>query len=71
MGQRLTRRRFVETTAATLAAAYAIAPRASAAGQAAYRDLIERWAKGRPVPLLFSRELVEAAAELRIACTPP
>ena len=36
-----------------------------------YRDLIERWAKGRTVPLLFSRERVEAAAELRIACTPP
>ena len=32
-----------------------------------YRDLIERWAKGRTVPLLFSRERVEAAAELRIA----
>jgi penicillin amidase len=36
-----------------------------------YRDLIERSAKGRPVPLLFSRERVEAAAELRISCTPP
>ena len=36
-----------------------------------YRDLIERWAKGRPVPLLFSRKRVEAAAELRISCTPP
>ena len=35
------------------------------------RDLIERWAKGRAVPLLFSRERVEAAAELRISCTPP
>jgi penicillin amidase len=35
-----------------------------------YRDLIERWAKGRPVPLLYSREQVEAAAELRISCTP-
>ena len=36
-----------------------------------YRDLIERWAKGRPVPLLYSRDQVEAAAELRISCTPP
>ena len=35
-----------------------------------YRDLIERWAKGRPVPLLYSRQRVEAAAELRISCTP-
>ena len=35
-----------------------------------YRDLIGRWAKGRAVPLLFSRERVEAAAEQRIACTP-
>ncbi len=35
-----------------------------------YRDLIARWAKGRAVPLLFSRSRVEAATEQRIACTP-
>jgi hypothetical protein len=27
--------------------------------------------EGRPVPLVFSRKRVEAAAELRISCTPP
>ena len=35
-----------------------------------YRDLIERWATGRTVPLLYSRARVEAAAEQRIVCTP-
>ena len=35
-----------------------------------YRNLIERWAKGRTVPLLYSRARVEAAAEQRIVCTP-
>ena len=35
-----------------------------------YRDLIGRWARGRAIPLLYSRERVEDATELRIACTP-
>jgi penicillin G amidase len=35
-----------------------------------YRDLIERWARGGTVPMLFSRERVEAATEQRIVCTP-
>ena len=39
-------------------------------GSPHYRDLIERWADGRPVPLLFSRKRVEAATEQLISCSP-
>ena len=39
-------------------------------GSPHYRDLIERWADGRPVPLLFSRKRVEAATEQVISCSP-
>ncbi len=35
-----------------------------------YRDLIGRWARGRAVPMLFSRARVEAAVEARISCSP-
>ncbi len=35
-----------------------------------YRDLIGRWARGRPVPMLFSRSRVEAATEQKISCRP-
>ena len=35
-----------------------------------YRDLIGRWADGRAVPLLFSRDRVEAATERRILLVP-
>ena len=35
-----------------------------------YRDLIGRWAKGRPVPLLFSRGRIEQETELRISFDP-
>ena len=33
-------------------------------------DLIGRWAKGRGMPMLFTRGRVEAATELQITCTP-
>jgi penicillin G amidase len=35
-----------------------------------YADLVARWATGDYVPLLYSSEAVEAAAELRIDLTP-
>jgi len=35
-----------------------------------YRDLIRPWARGRAVPMLFSRARVEAAVEQRITCRP-
>lgn len=36
-----------------------------------YRDLFESWAREEYVPMLFSREAIEAAAERRIRLVPP
>jgi penicillin G amidase len=36
-----------------------------------YADLFERWGRGEPFPLLYSRDAVEAATEQRIHLRPP